>query len=159
MNTNEQDAGAGGTGAPPDAHESNRAPDLTREYRNDEISVRWYAKRCIHSAACIRIAPGVFDPRRRPWIDLERGDVDRIKAAVDACPTGALEYVHDGVSSSEAGEPTVTPIAGGPLFVRGRIIVRDEAGNVIREASRVALCRCGKTRNPPFCDNSHRATE
>ena len=93
----EPDAGHGGAGAPPDTHESNRAPDLTREYRNDEIAVRWYAKRCIHSAACIRMAPRVFDPRRRPWINLDAGDTQRIIAAVAACPTGALRYEGDGV--------------------------------------------------------------
>ena len=154
----EDDAGEGGTGAPPDVHESNRAPDLTREYRSNEITVRWYAKRCIHSAQCIRHAPGVFDPRRRPWIDLEKGDVDRIMRAVSACPTGALEYVMPEGAVQEVPDQTVVELVpDGPLFLRGQITIKDEQGRVIRETSRVALCRCGGTKNPPFCDNSHRA--
>lgn len=156
--SDEADAGHGGTGAPPDTHESNRAPDLTREYRNDDITVRWYAKRCIHSAACIRMAPRVFNPRRRPWIDLAAGDTDRIIAAVEACPTGALEYVSPRAEQPVPAETKVEVIPDGPLFLRGQIRIVGENGNVIREGTRVALCRCGKSRNKPFCDNSHRAT-
>jgi uncharacterized Fe-S cluster protein YjdI len=157
MTLMDADAGDGGTGAPPDVNESNRAPDFTREYGNGEITVRWFAKRCIHSAQCIRIAPAVFDPRRRPWIDLEKGDVERIMRAVDACPTGALEYVNANSAAIDGAETVVEQVPDGPLFLRGNITIKDEAGNVIRTASRVALCRCGGTKNPPFCDNSHRA--
>jgi uncharacterized Fe-S cluster protein YjdI len=153
----EADAGHGGADAPPDTHESNRAPDLTREYRNDEIAVRWYAKRCIHSAACIRKAPRVFDPRRRPWIDLDAGETQRIIAAVEACPTGALEYMSAGGPPQTSSETKVQVVADGPLFLRGNIKIVGENGNVIRESTRVALCRCGKSANKPFCDNSHRA--
>ena len=154
----EPDAGHGGAGAPPDTHESNRAPDLTREYRNDEIAVRWYAKRCIHSAACIRMAPRVFDPRRRPWINLDAGDTQRIIAAVAACPTGALEYVTAAGEPVTSSETKVEVVPDGPLFLRGNIRIVGESGNVIREGTRVALCRCGKSRNKPFCDKSHRAS-
>jgi uncharacterized Fe-S cluster protein YjdI len=158
MNSNlEADAGHGGAGAPPDTHESNRAPDLTREYRNDEITVLWYAKRCIHSAACIRKAPRVFDPRRRPWIDLDAGDTKRIIAAVEACPTGALEYVAPNARQETPIETQVEVVPDGPLFLRGNIKIVGDNGTVIRESTRVALCRCGKSRNKPFCDNSHRA--
>ena len=44
----------------------------------------------------------------------------------------------------------------GPLFVRGAVRVVDAAGQVITEETRLALCRCGASRNRPFCDNTHR---
>ena len=158
MNSNiEPDAGEGGAGAPPDEHESNHAPDLTREYSNDEITVRWYAKRCIHSAACIRTAPRAFDPRRRPWINLELADTQRIIKAVEACPTGALEYDAPNAIPNDAQSTEIQVVADGPLFLRGNIKIVAPNGEVIREATRVALCRCGKSQNKPFCDNSHRA--
>ena len=157
MSTNELDAGEGGTGGPPEVNESNHAPDRAKSYHNEEITVKWYARRCIHSAECIRRAPRVFDPRRRPWIVLENGDVDQIVRAIDACPTGALEYVRADGSTVSPEDHSVKLVPGGPLYVRGHITITDEDGNVIREATRVALCRCGKTRNQPFCDNSHRA--
>ena len=139
--------------SPPHPTEQNRAPDLTREYQREGVTVRWYAKRCVHAAECIKAQPRVFDPRRRPWIDLSHADVEAIKKAVEACPTGALEY--DGEVAQE--HVTARPIAGGPHLLRGHLRILDEDGNVLREANRVALCRCGKSGNMPFCDNSHRA--
>jgi CDGSH-type Zn-finger protein len=52
---------------------------------------------------------------------------------------------------------TITPYRDGPLIVRGDVDLRDQDGNPI-DAGRevVALCRCGKTRQAPFCDSSHK---
>lgn len=47
------------------------------------------------------------------------------------------------------------PQRDGPLFLHGRVQILDRNGNVIREDTRVALCRCGHSRNKPFCDDSH----
>lgn len=44
----------------------------------------------------------------------------------------------------------------GPLYVRGPVRPAGPEGTVLTE-TRVALCRCGATSNPPLCDNSHRA--
>ena len=65
----EASASEGGAGAPPDPVAPNRAPDLTREYRAEGITVQWYAGRCIHSANCVRSLPRVFAPERRPWVE------------------------------------------------------------------------------------------
>jgi uncharacterized Fe-S cluster protein YjdI len=158
MTEHERDAGDGGAGAPPDEAEQNRAPDLTRVYQGDGIAVRWYARRCVHSAACIVALPGVFDPRRRPWIELGGADADAVARAVEACPTGALEYDRPGAPEQRLATTMITTHPGGPHLLRGDIVVRDRQGNVVRHATRVALCRCGKSGNMPFCDNSHRAT-
>jgi CDGSH-type Zn-finger protein len=50
----------------------------------------------------------------------------------------------------------VTPIRNGPLLVTGDIEVRREDGTVER-LPRVTLCRCGSSKNKPFCDNQHLA--
>lgn len=155
-------ASAGGTGAPPEPAAPNRAPsDLTRTYAGRGIRVGWYAARCIHSAACIRALPGVFDSRRRPWIDLARAeaDADAVADAVRRCPTGALHYerTDGGPGEPEPADVRVTASRDGPLLVRGTVEVRDEAGALLRRDTRLALCRCGHTRHAPFCDNTHRA--
>jgi CDGSH-type Zn-finger protein len=51
---------------------------------------------------------------------------------------------------------TVEPRPNGPLFMRGRLKVVDADGQLIREGTRLALCRCGASENKPFCDGSHR---
>jgi uncharacterized Fe-S cluster protein YjdI len=152
----DQDAG----GAPPEPERRNRAPDgLTREYPGEGIRVQWFAERCIHSAECIRAQPLVFDPQRRPWIDLGGAEADAVARAVERCPTGALHYVR-----TDGGPPEPTPagltvkaVRNGPYYVRGPALVALERGGAVREDTRMALCRCGKSAHMPFCDNSHRA--
>lgn len=157
---NEANAGQGGAGAPPELHEANRLPpDVTREYASGGIRVQWYAARCIHSAACIRALPQVFDPRRRPWVDVEAAAAEAIADAVVKCPTGALHYhrTDGGPQESSPAEVSIVAARNGPYLLRGPVRVRGSDGQILREDTRVALCRCGQSRHLPFCDNTHRA--
>jgi CDGSH-type Zn-finger protein len=46
----------------------------------------------------------------------------------------------------------------GPLVLQGPVrVVRDD-GTLLREAASTALCRCGASREKPFCDGSHQVT-
>jgi uncharacterized Fe-S cluster protein YjdI len=154
-----RDAGEGGTGAPPRPAEPNRAPPAVREYATDRITVEWRAERCIHSGNCVRALPMVFDPRRRPWVDVHAADAEAIANAVLRCPSGALYFVrHDGGAEETPDvATTLTPIRNGPLYVRGDVEVRGLDGRPIRAGTRVSLCRCGLARQAPFCDNTCRS--
>ena len=55
-------------------------------------------------------------------------------------------------------EVTIRVRANGPLLVEGPIQLVDANGNpfsVNPEKPAVALCRCGASKNRPFCDGSH----
>lgn len=151
-------ASEGGAAAPPRPESPNRAPDLTRVYESEAITVQWYADRCIHSANCVRTLRAVFDPQRRPWVDPSAAPADAVAAAVLRCPTGALHFVrHDGGAQETPDRPmTATPIRGGPLYLRGDIEVRGLDGSVLRRDARVSICRCGLAAKMPFCDNTCR---
>jgi CDGSH-type Zn-finger protein len=43
----------------------------------------------------------------------------------------------------------------GPLWLRGGIAVIAANGFAYEVRNRVTLCRCGASRNKPFCDGSH----
>lgn len=43
----------------------------------------------------------------------------------------------------------------GPIWVRGGIRVESADGNNYEIRNRVALCRCGKSSNKPFCNGAH----
>jgi uncharacterized Fe-S cluster protein YjdI/CDGSH-type Zn-finger protein len=136
--------------------EQQRGPARVYRTRSVGIEVQWEPRLCIHSRNCVRNLGAVFDPERRPWVDADAADPDAVAAAVETCPTGALHYVRtDGGPQEAAGELTVTPMPKGPLFLRGHVRIQDAGGNVIREDTRVALCRCGASGNKPFCDGSH----
>lgn len=129
-----------------------------RVYRNDAIEVHWEPKFCIHVRNCVRGLGRVFDPSARPWIDVDAADPDAIAQTILTCPTGALHFrrVDGGEQEVAADETTVEPRPNGPLFLRGRLKIVDADGRLIREDTRLALCRCGASGNKPFCDGSHR---
>jgi CDGSH-type Zn-finger protein/uncharacterized Fe-S cluster protein YjdI len=136
--------------------EQERGP--RRVYANEAIEVHWEPKLCIHVRKCVRELPEVFDPEARPWVVLDGADAERVAETVLTCPTGALHFRRlDGGPEERPEEPaSVEPRPNGPLFVRGRVRIVDPDGRLIREDTRVALCRCGASGNKPFCDGSHR---
>jgi uncharacterized Fe-S cluster protein YjdI len=66
--------------------------DITRRYSNGEVTVIWTPARCQHSGICARGLPAVFDPGRRPWVELAHADTATITAQVEPCPSGALTW-------------------------------------------------------------------
>jgi CDGSH-type Zn-finger protein len=89
----------------------------------------------------------------------EVGTAEKIAEVIERCPTGALHYERLDGARAEAppATNTVTPQPDGPLFVRGQVEIVDAKGNLLLRDTRVALCRCGGSKNKPFCDNSHRS--
>jgi CDGSH-type Zn-finger protein/uncharacterized Fe-S cluster protein YjdI len=136
--------------------EQERGP--SRTYAGDAIEVLWEPRLCIHVRNCVSRLPQVFDPEVRPWVVVDAADAEAVAAAVESCPTGALHYrrLDGGRREQQRAETTVEPRPNGPLFVRGAVRIVDGDGRLIREDTRVALCRCGASENKPFCDGSHR---
>ena len=128
-----------------------------REYEAEGIRVRWEPRFCVHTGWCVRDLPNVFDRTRRPWIDPTQAAADAIAQVVQSCPSGALHFERlDGGPQEFVPDVTsVEPQPNGPLHVRGRITITGEDGTVLREDSRMALCRCGASKHKPFCDDTH----
>jgi CDGSH-type Zn-finger protein len=82
---------------------------------------------------------------------------DRLQRMVSLCPSGALEFSPDATSPSVEPDfvPCVAVVRDGPLWVRGGIPVESADGTTYEVRNRVTLCRCGQSRNKPFCDGSH----
>jgi putative redox protein len=68
---------------------------MTKRYSNGDVTVIWKPDLCQHSGVCARGLPLVFNPLRRPWIELQHADTDTITALVDRCPSGALSWVRN----------------------------------------------------------------
>jgi CDGSH-type Zn-finger protein/uncharacterized Fe-S cluster protein YjdI len=128
-----------------------------REYEGEGITIRFEPRRCIHAKECVRGLESVFDPNRRPWVDPVGADADAIARTVSRCPTGALQFERsDGGPAEQApGRNSVRIVTDGPLYVRGELEIRLPGEDKPRNETRVALCRCGESKNKPFCDDSH----
>lgn len=130
---------------------------VEREYRTQQIAVFWEPKLCIHSGNCVRGLPRVFNPKARPWIAVDAATADQIADVVQRCPTGALHFerLDGGAQEPVAAMTTIEPRPNGPLYVRGHVRILGPDGSLLREDTRMALCRCGHSENKPFCDGSH----
>lgn len=126
------------------------------DYKGTEISIRFEPKRCIHAAECVRGLPGVFERDRRPWVEPDQGSAQEVVDVVARCPTGALQAeMKDGRPVEPSLDTnTARVVAKGPIFLEGRLELQLADGSRLSER-RLALCRCGESRNKPFCDNSH----
>ncbi len=129
----------------------------TYSFEGETLTVHYQSKRCIHAAECVNGLPAVFDPDKRPWIQVDNADAASVIEVVGACPTGALQCEGPAADEddSELGPNIVSIVEGGPVYVSGNVRIVDSDGELVLHDTRVALCRCGQSRNRPFCDNSH----
>jgi len=126
-------------------------------YSTDKINVTWDQKRCIHAEECVNGLPNVFDPNEKPWIQPDNASVDELTNVIKQCPTGALHYELKKEESIEQPpeQNVITLDKDGPLYIHGEVVIRDMDENIVLKDTRVAMCRCGKSKNKPLCDNSH----
>lgn len=135
--------------------------EITKRYTNGEVTVVWKPATCIHSTICWKEAtglPDVFNPRIKPWINLDNSTTDRIVEQVKKCPSGALSFYFN---DEQEGSPEITTdtqvevMPNGPLLVYGNVTVKRPNGEEDKKHKVTAFCRCGHSQNKPYCDGSH----
>ena len=127
------------------------------KYPGERASVSWQRRLCIHIGECGRAKGDLFVGGRKPWCQPDLSSDDEVYDVVLRCPTGALTVDFADGSRVEGADATntINVAYNGPLFVRGDISITDAPSSAPGLKYRAALCRCGKSRNKPFCDNSH----
>lgn len=126
-------------------------------YPGKLIDVEWDERLCIHIGECGYAKGDLFVAGRDPWCQPDLTGLDEIADVVGRCPSGALVYkVKDGtVNETSDAENTVQVSYNGPYFIRGDLNIEGAPENMPGIRYRAALCRCGQSKNKPFCDNSH----
>lgn len=113
---------------------------------------------CAHVRFC-NVKSGVwnlvqngFSEETQEWVKRECAD----------CSSGRLTAVTKEGKVLEPDLPQeismledVAVEAHGPIWVKGGISIEDENGKIYPVRNRVTLCRCGKSKNKPFCDGLH----
>jgi uncharacterized Fe-S cluster protein YjdI len=133
-----------------------------KKYTNGEITVFWQPKKCIHATTCYRELIDVFNPRKRPWVNMEGASTEEIIRVVKLCPTQALSYQYnkDIAAVRPEGDAAVPAEArimeDGPLVLKGNFRILDAEGNPLKHLRMTSLCRCGASMDLPYCDGSHR---
>jgi uncharacterized Fe-S cluster protein YjdI len=147
-----------------------------RDYTNGEITVHWRPTFCIHATTCYRELIQVFDPRKRPWVDMKGASTEKIIEVVRKCPTRALTYdwndpskvslkpgdgafnLPDEINTGGKQEKPVEIriMKNGPYVVEGQFKIIDSDGREMKKMKITSICRCGKSGCLPLCDGSHR---
>jgi uncharacterized Fe-S cluster protein YjdI len=131
---------------------------IKKKYANDEITVLWQPDLCIHSKLCWKGLIAVFNPREKPWVNINGASTEKIIAQVSKCPSGALSYYHNEMKNTEEPIPAgtiVEVLENGPLLVHGSITLKTAGAEKEMSNKTTAFCRCGSSANKPYCDGSH----
>jgi uncharacterized Fe-S cluster protein YjdI len=153
-----------------------------RRYRNNEITVYWKPSACVHASYCYRELIEVFDPGRRPWVDMNGSTTAKIIEVVNLCPTEALawkwnddeknglvgsdqlnhikfrrpELMNTNDSVLEEHPVSIKVMVDGPIVLKGNFTLVYNGNKKEVQKSIISICRCGASNHQPFCDGQHR---
>jgi len=157
-----------------------------RKYTNGEITVYWKPSACVHASYCYRELIEVFDPSRRPWVDMKGASTEKIIEVVNLCPTEALTWKwnneeknknigsdqlnhvvfrrpdlmqsEDNIKPSKEISASVKVMKDGPVVISGNFTLEHGTTKRHIKDGMTSICRCGVSDNMPFCDGKHRKT-
>lgn len=139
-----------------DAKLADGSADRRESYAAKRITIHDNRAICSHAGYCSDGLAAVFKYEQEPWIDPAGGAVEAIVETIRRCPSGALSYTLDGVDGpAEQREPSITVTKDGPHAVAGDVQMPGQAWGQGASKQRFTLCRCGASRNKPFCDGTH----
>ena len=125
-------------------------------YKGKRITIHDNRGICSHAGFCTERLAAVFRMRKEPWIDPDAAAAGEIIETIKRCPSGALSYSIDGVEHRDQERPPrVTVTKDGPYAVTGGIKLMGQTMGEGSSEEHYTLCRCGASKNKPFCDGSH----
>jgi uncharacterized Fe-S cluster protein YjdI/CDGSH-type Zn-finger protein len=125
-----------------------------QEYRGEKIVVRFDGGKCIHSRNCVLGSPEVFQANvPGAWIKPDNVAVEEVVMTALACPSGAITYERiDGGAQEEPPPVNVARVReNGPLAIHADMRIGTAVAHL-----RATLCRCGASKNKPYCDGTHK---
>ncbi|MBS2016357.1 MAG: CDGSH iron-sulfur domain-containing protein [Deltaproteobacteria bacterium] len=123
------------------------------EVRGKRVLLKFEGRRCIHSRQCVLGRPDVFVPNvQGEWIHPDNATPEELAALAQSCPSGAITYERlDGGANESAPLVNVARVReNGPIALHAEIHIEGAAPR-----HRATLCRCGASKQKPYCDGSH----
>jgi len=139
-----------------DRNAADPGKDKRQSYAGKRITILDNRALCSHAGFCTDELKSVFRQHDEPWIAPDGAEMEKIIATIRKCPSGALGYAIDGVEA-EAPEraPMITVTDNGPYAVTGGVELMGVKFGQGASTEHYTLCRCGASKNKPFCDGSH----
>ena len=140
------------------AKQDDRVPDSRDDYAGAAVTIHDNRGICAHAGRCTDGLPAVFRLKQEPWIDPDAATPEEIIETLRQCPSGALGYLLAGGGEGDAGgagEPAIFIAPNGPYVVSGGPELLDTERGQGASPQKFTLCRCGGSKNKPFCDGTH----
>jgi diacylglycerol kinase family enzyme/CDGSH-type Zn-finger protein len=133
-----------------------RVKDRLRSFKGQEIIIHDNRGACSHDRACVNNLPAVFDKERKSWINPAGAPAEETAKVIEKCPSGALSYTIGGKTwTGFDREPAIKVAKNGPYEITGGIVLKDDMNSKPQLPGHYTLCRCGGSKNKPFCDGTH----
>jgi len=133
-----------------------RVEDKRDNYKGKKITIHDNRGICAHAGRCTDGLTSVFRLKEEPWIHPDAANADEVIATIQKCPSGALSYSVDDVEHRDReGEPTIFVAPNGPYVVSGGPDLVDTTRAEGASKEHFTMCRCGGSKNKPFCDGTH----
>ncbi|HIC42997.1 MAG TPA: hypothetical protein EYO73_01485 [Sulfurimonas sp.] len=130
--------------------------EVIQVYDGIDISINFNRSICSGAEKCVKGLSSVFHSgSSTDWIFPNDDTNEKIISQISACPSGALSYTLNKKTITDSRlSPKIDIIKNGPYNVEG---IRLEGFNIPTNFSstKYALCRCGYSKNKPYCDYSH----
>jgi len=131
-----------------------------KAYEGKDLSIFDNRVICSHAAECVGNLPEVFRLGERPWIAPDNASREVVVSVVEKCPSGALSYLINGVHKRDFSlETEISITKNGPYNVAGNIEINIDEDLMPPSGEHFSLCRCGASKNKPYCDGSHHEIE
>jgi CDGSH-type Zn-finger protein len=139
-----------------DSNKADGTKDKRSDYVGKNITIHDNRGLCAHAGVCTDRLSSVWRMGVEPWIDPDGASVEAIVETIEACPSGALSYTIDGDEHRDCDNPPAVLLAkNGPYVVTGGVGLEGVAFGEGVSREHFTLCRCGASKNKPFCDGSH----
>lgn len=127
-----------------------------KDYFGEKITIHDNRTICCHAGECVSNLNSVFDINSRPWINPDNARVEEIVDVIKKCPSGALSYTLNGEHVRNFDrDPEIKISKNGPYEIFGAIELNLEGELQPPSKEHYTLCRCGASKNKPYCDGSH----
>ncbi len=139
-----------------DTKKPDRVPDRRETYTGKNIAIHDNRGLCSHAGFCTDSLSAVWRMHQNPWIDPDAADATAIIDTIRKCPSGALSYSVAGVEQRDPNRtPAIQATKDGPYRVTGGVALDGQEWDDGASREHYTLCRCGASKNKPFCDGTH----
>lgn len=121
--------------------------------KGKDVTISFDGKKCIHARNCVLTQPNVFKAGvKGDWIFPDNASAEDIALLAQICPSGAIQYKRNDGGQDEVKPQVNTAriLENGPVAIKADINIDGQD-----VGTRVTLCRCGHSKNKPYCDGAH----